>query len=191
MVGPRQNRVTPFGEIIATPERGQFMGNRGCLHNDRGQIVRRQTTNRWIICVTDFKDRKRRLMRPGHYTELFFRDEVTALAAGHRPCAECQRERYREFLTLAGCSRAGELDDALATQRNGPLRGADLATLPQGTMVAKGEFAFLLWNDAWHLWSPSGYQAAPQPPADANVLTPDVTLNVLRKGYRPVVALSP
>jgi hypothetical protein len=189
VVSPRQNRVTPFGEIIATPERGMFMGNRGCLHNDHGQIVRRQTTDRWIICVTAFKGRKRQLMRPGHYTELFFFDEATALAAGHRPCAECQRDRYRKFLDLAGHTRADELDHALAADRTAmwPQISGDL---PDGSMVTDGPNALLKWQGGWHLWSPSGYQPVPAPTPSSTVLTPALTLSVLRRGYRPVVALS-
>jgi hypothetical protein len=185
----RQNRVTPFGEIIATPERGLFMGNRGCLHNDHGQIVRRQTTDRWIICLLDFKGRRRQIMRKGHYTELFFLDEATALAAGHRPCAECKRERYREFIDLAGHARADALDYALASDRMAT-RPNIPGDLPDGVMVSEGTKALLKWRGGWHLWSPSGYQSAPPPTPDAIVLTPALTCTVLRLGYRPVVALS-
>ena len=96
-VVPKQNRVTPFGEIVAVPERGTLMGNRGVLHDDRGTIRRPWQLRRWILCVLEFKNRKRSVMSPGCYTELFFLDEATGLAAGHRPCAECQRPRFREF----------------------------------------------------------------------------------------------
>jgi hypothetical protein len=94
---PRQNRVNPFGEIIATPERGTFMGNRGVLHDDEGRIRRKWQGKRWIVCVLEFRGRKRKVMTPSRYTELFFLDEATALAAGHRPCAECRRERFTSF----------------------------------------------------------------------------------------------
>jgi len=94
---PRQNRVTPYGAIIATPERGLFMGNRGILHNEREEIVTPYRSKAWIICRLQFKGRARTLMSPGRYTELFFLDEATALAAGHRPCFECQRERASAF----------------------------------------------------------------------------------------------
>src|SRR3954468_18482811 len=94
---PRQNRVNPFGQIIATPARGALMGNRGCLHDTGDYPLRQYQGRRWIICVLDFKDRKRTSMPPGHYTSLFFLDEATALAAGHRPCAECQRARFSTF----------------------------------------------------------------------------------------------
>src|SRR4051794_26424644 len=94
---PRQNRVTPSGDIITTPERGTLMGNRGVLHDADARIVRRWQGKRWIACVLEFKGRWRPVMAPGRYTELFFLDEATALAAGHRPCAECRRRRFDEF----------------------------------------------------------------------------------------------
>ncbi len=94
---PRQNRVTPFGDLIATPERGTFLGNRGVLHDDAGRIKRAWQLRRWIVCVLEFRGRKRSVMTPGRYTELFFLDEATALAAGHRPCAECRRARFLAF----------------------------------------------------------------------------------------------
>lgn len=124
---PKQNRVTPYGELIATPARGTLMGNRGCLHNSRQQVVRHHRGKRWITCVLQFKDRHRAIMTPGHYTELFFLDEATALAAGHRPCAECSRSRFELFRTLwAGANpdltdksapRAGEIDETLHRDR--------------------------------------------------------------------------
>src|SRR6516162_4221037 len=94
---PRQNRVTPFGAIIATPERGTFMGNRGILHDDGGRIRRPWQVKRWLLCLLEFRRRKRTVMTPHRYTELFFLDEATGLAAGHRPCAECRHRRYRAF----------------------------------------------------------------------------------------------
>src|SRR5579863_2821842 len=95
---PRQNRVTPLGELIATPERGLVYGNRGCLHDADGRIRRPFQVRRWIACTLEFRGRRRSpLMMPGRYTELFFLDEATALAAGHRPCAECRRADYNRF----------------------------------------------------------------------------------------------
>src|SRR5687768_5439974 len=94
---PFRNRVSPFGDIVATAARGTLMGNRGCLHDKQDHPLRQYQGRRWIICVLDFKGRMRTPMPPGHYTSLFFLDEATALAAGHRPCAECQRERFTAF----------------------------------------------------------------------------------------------
>ena len=94
---PLQNRVTPFSELIATDARGTLMGIRGVLHDEQRRIRRAFVGTRWIFCVLQFKNRHRIVMTPKRYTELFFLDEATALAAGHRPCAECQRPRYLEF----------------------------------------------------------------------------------------------
>ena len=137
---PRQNRVTPFSSIVAVSARGTLTGNRGCLHDDRQNIRRLFQGTRWIICLLDFKGRKRKLMTPGHYTELFFLDEATALAAGHRPCAECQRERFTRFRDLwvtanpelADSSRAAAtvMDAAIHRERTAPIDEARLTALP-------------------------------------------------------------
>ena len=171
---PRQNRVTPFSTLIATPARGTLTGNRGCLHDDQGQIRRAFQGQRWIICLLEFKGRRRAIMQPGHYTELFFLDEATALAAGHRPCAECQRDRFnlfREFWTkgnpqLAGAARpaAAVIDAALHQERTAT--GIDqqhwyssLDELPDGVFVTDDEqTAYLVLNHGLLRWSPEGYQ---------------------------------
>ena len=105
-----QNRVTPLGDLVADPARGLVYGNRGCLHDEHGRIRRRYATRRWIACRLEFKDWKRaRLLQPGRFTELFFLDEATALAAGHRPCALCRRRDYDRFREIwAGCTQARE-----------------------------------------------------------------------------------
>src|ERR1700739_789827 len=102
---PRQNRVTPFGEIIATPERGTFLGNRGVLHDAEDHVKRAWQVKRWLVCVLEFRGRKRTVMTPNSYTELFFLDEATALAAGHRPCAECRHARFLDFCHASGQAR--------------------------------------------------------------------------------------
>ena len=114
---PRQNRVTPFGEIVATPERGTFMGNRGVLHDAEGRIRRAWQLKRWIVCVLEFRGRKRQVMTPGRYTELFFLDEATALAAGHRPCAECRHARFLDFCNAWGQAHP---DERKVGQAHGP-----------------------------------------------------------------------
>src|SRR6478735_581650 len=95
---PRRNRVTPFGEIVAVPERGTMMGNRGVLHDAQGRIRRPWQVKRWILCLLEFRERHREVMAPDRYTELFFLDEATGLAAGHCPCAECRRKSYNAFV---------------------------------------------------------------------------------------------
>src|ERR1700733_13647396 len=103
---PLQNRVDPFGKLIRTPARGAMMGNRGgVLHNSEREIVRPYKSRRWITCLLEFKGRHRIVMSERRYTELFFLDEATAFAAGHRPCAECRRERFNAFKEAWRCSR--------------------------------------------------------------------------------------
>ena len=197
---PRQNRVNPFGEIIATQDRGMFMGNRGVLHDQEGRIQRAWLGKRWLVCVLEFRGRKRTVMSPSHYTELFFLDEATALAAGHRPCAECRRERFNAF-RYAWKSEvpptADEIDNRLHTERLAPdkkkkVHMANLADLPNGVfvkMVDWEENAYLVWNDKLLLWTPGGYTGKKKRPHDTKVavLTPKSTVEVIRAGYVPEI----
>jgi hypothetical protein len=204
---PHQNRVSPHGTIERDPARGMFTGNRGCLHDERQRIVRAFQVRRWIICVTAFKGRKVPLMRPGHYTHLFFLDEATALAAGHRPCAECQRERFNAFRAhwaaaspeLAGGPRplVDTIDAALHRERveraAAGLRkvtySAPLGDLPDGAMVVlPGETApCLVLGGRLLPWSFAGYGAPVerQAAALATVLTPRSTIAAIAHGYQP------
>jgi hypothetical protein len=197
----RQNRVTPVGDLIATPARGTLMGNRGCLHDKRGRIRRLYQTQRWIICRLAFKDRRRTIMAPGRYTELFFLDEATALAAGHRPCAECMRPRFELFRTLwaaanpelAGILKpsAAVLDAVLHGERitadNRKVRfPARLGDLPDGVFVTGDDDRqpFLVLAGQLWPWQPGGY-GAPVPAAGATVqvLTPSSVVRTLANGY--------
>ncbi len=195
---PRPNRVTPFGTLIADPARGLFMGNRGCLHDAAGRLTGRiSTTRAWICCLTAFRGRRRNLMTPGRYTELFFLDEATALAAGHRPCAECRRadlNRFRTAWASAGLpgTRASEIDAVLhAARRDGPAQRrhiAETAALPAGAMILHKDHPALLWAGRLRPWAPGGYGAAlPLPPAPVTVLTPGPVLDCLAAGYVPVL----
>src|SRR5215212_206442 len=147
---PLQNRVTPFGEIVAVAERGTMLGNRGILHDPDGRVVRRWAGQAWICCLLEFRGRRDPVMAPGHYTRLFFLDEPTALAAGHRPCAYCRRADYLAFreawatgnanLGLGPAPRAADIDRVLHAERLRPDRTkrtypASLANLPDGVMV--------------------------------------------------------
>ena len=200
---PRQNRVNPFGEIIATPERGTFMGNRGVLHDDEGRIRRRWQGKRWIVCVLEFRGRKRKVMTPGRYTELFFLDEATALAAGHRPCAECRRERFNAFRSTwqkahtqkdGSQPTASEIDDRLHAERVAPenLFVANLAELPNGAFVKFAEEPYLVHNNGLLAWAGGGYTKRIVRPhnAEAIVLTPKSTVATIRAGYVPEIHTS-
>jgi hypothetical protein len=188
---PLQNRVDPFGAIIATPARGMLMGNRGGRIHDpatRTLLRRRWASRQWICCVTEFKGRHRMVMGKG-YTELFFLDEVTALAAGHRPCFECRRASARRFADLhAPGTHAGELDRLAHAERIGPRRPVAHGQLPDGVMVAVGDEAYALREGRYLRWSPFGYvDAVPVDGMPAAVLlTSRVFLGILGRGYSPV-----
>jgi len=199
---PLQNRVDPFGALHAVPERGLFMGNRGgCFHRpDQTLKARHWTSRRWIICGLSFKDRRRKLMQPGLYTELFFLDEATALAGGHRPCFECRRvdaSRLRDALVHLGYLEAGQTVDALDAQVAGEtqavLRGTQPRetvqphTLPDGAMYAAGDRAWLKHAGAARAWSFAGYGPAQELHERGERLTPRLTCAALGAGYSPVI----
>jgi hypothetical protein len=185
---PRQNRVTPLGELIATPERGLVYGNRGSLHDEQGRIRRQYAVRRWIACRLDFKDRRRSpLMQPGKYTELFFLDEATAFAAGHRPCAECRRADYNRFTELwPGPPGA----DAIDLQLHGERRRHHVAgDLPDGAFVLHDDEPWLVHGDALLRWSPAGYTERIARPRRATVITAPSLVEVLRQGWEGAVPL--
>jgi len=197
-----RNRVTPFSELVADPARGLVYGNRGCLHNADGQIVRRYGVKRWISCRLEFKGWKRTLLQPGRFTELFFLDEVTAFAAGHRPCALCRYEDYRSFVTLWHKLHPGDetgadaidarlhaerLDQDTREQRR---LEAPFEMLPDGAFVVDGDVAFLVLGERLLRWNPAGYaDAGPRPRGTAVVITPPSLLAVLATGWEGAVPL--
>ena len=194
---PLQNRVTPFGELVALPGRGMLMGNRGILHDEARRIVRPFQVRRWIACTLEFRGRRREVMTPHRYTELFFLDEATAFAAGHRPCFECRRGDYHRFVELwpgsRSSTRADGIDAVLHAERVNRrakcTHRARFRDLPDGTYVALDGRAWLLWDDALLAWSSKGYDARfPRPDVgEADVLTPPSVVEVFRAGYRPGV----
>jgi hypothetical protein len=198
---PLQNRVDPFSMIHRTPARGTCFGNRGILHDDQQRLVAYHRHKAWIICRLAFKGRRRQVMQPGHYTELFFLDEATALAAGHRPCAECNRARFNEFRQKWGVARpalAAQIDEVLHRQRFIPYQSAwsqkkrthqaPLESLPSGSFISLAGQPYLVWEDTLRAWSFSGY-GAPLPRLEGlvTVLTPPATVLTLAQGYRPQV----
>lgn len=198
---PLQNRVDPFGQLHAVPDRGAFMGNRGgCFHRpDQTLLPRHWASRQWIICQLQFKGRKRPLMQPGLYTELFFLDEATGLAAGHRPCFECRRDAAQAFRDATGLPapvRVGDMDSRIAAEVQSVLKGetpretVSPATLPDGAFFATGGAAFLKQGATARPWSFSGYRAPGPLPASGQRLTPATTSAALANGYRPALHAS-
>jgi hypothetical protein len=196
---PLQNRVDPFGELFANPARGTFMGNRGGRFHTpaRTLTARRWASRQWICCLLTFKERHRDVWGR-FYTELFFLDEPTALAAGHRPCFECRRqdaENFAEYWRKAQGKgrrpRATEMDQVLHRER---LHGRakrrhrrSVDGLPDGVFIALDGAAFALCGDALLGWTPKGYNARMPRPRRVivEVLTPPAIIAVLSAGYRP------
>ena len=200
---PLQNRVDPWGDLHAVPARGTLTGNRGCLVNDRGELVRHHQSRAWITCRLEFKDWKHPLARPRTWTPLFFLDEAVALAAGHRPCAFCRRADFNayggavaEAEGLARPPTAREIDWRLSSERLAPGRGlpragdrktwrAELASLPIGTVIADGDGSPLLIDS--HGLRKFGFKgwelARPLSEGLVEVLTPSTSVSALRGGF--------
>jgi hypothetical protein len=194
---PLQNRVTPLGELIADPARGLVYGNRGCLHDETGRIRRRYNGRRWIACRLEFRGWHRSpLLQPGRFTELFFLDEATAFAAGHRPCALCRREDYVRFVEIwselhPGQVGADAIDAQLHAERVAPgtrarLRHeAALHELPDGSFILGRGTPHLVLGSQLLSWSAAGYVARRPRPMQQRValLTPPSLVAVLRAGW--------
>ena len=181
---PFQNRVNPLGELIATPARGLVFGNRGRLHDDQGRILRPYAGKRWIACRLEFRGRHHGAMPPGRYTGLFFLDEATAFAAGHRPCAECRREDYERFAELCG-ARADAIDARLHSERLGPTRERRLDALPDGAVVLHDGEPWLVLGSELLRWTPSGYdERLGRPSRSMTVITPALLVEVLSAGWK-------
>ena len=198
---PLQNRVTPSGDIIATPHRGLFTGNRGIIHDPATKtlLTRRWASQAWLTCVCEFRGRRREVMGGRSWTELFFLDEATALSAGHRPCFFCRRDDANRFRAAwqegNGVSRvlARDVDAVLHGERLSGrkkrlhARTMPLEQLPNGAMVQEGADSFLILQGRALAWSPAGYREAQRAIKDAMLLTPPSTLRALLAGYRPVL----
>ena len=199
---PLQNRVTPFGDIVAASGRGLFTGNRGILHDPATKTLlrRRWTTKAWIACRLAWKGVRRDPMAGRSWTELFFLDEATALAAGHRPCFYCRRASALAFRDAWARGRgivmpfAPAIDAVLHGERLGdrrvkkihPLSGA-IGDLPDGTMIAAGDDAYVVVGGRPLLWTADGYRRAGPPPRVDGLLTPPSTVGALSAGYRPAL----
>ena len=198
---PLQNRVTPTGDIIATPHRGLFTGNRGIIHDPATKTLlkKRWSSPSWITCVYEFRGWRRKVMGGRSWTELFFLDEATAFAAGHRPCFFCRRDDANRF--RAAWEEGNGAKKVLAREIDAVLHGERLdhgrkrlhplpmpvAQLPDGAMVQAGEESFLIVQGRALQWSMAGYAKADGAIDDAMLLTPPSTLRALSAGYRPVL----
>jgi hypothetical protein len=191
MSHPLQNRVTPFGEIVAISARGSMMGNRGGrLHDDHKRLGKKRWASRaWICCEISFKGWHREVMAPRNtYTELFFLDEVTALAAGHRPCFECRRGDARAFQAAfpETGANAKRMDEILHAERLGEHVIATMGDLPDGAVWADSERAFTHREGKVLRWSPEGWQDVPdRRDKPARLLTPPSIVAALRNGFKP------
>lgn len=198
---PLQNRVTPFGDIVAIAQRGTFMGNRGIIHDPATKTLlrKRWSSKAWIICTCSYKNHWRDVMASRSWTELFFLDEAVALAAGHRPCFACRRESAEAFRAAWSAAHrarkisAPAMDDVLHRERirDGSKRihpiDAPIAALPDGAVVAVGREAFTIARGLGFRWTENGY-APPRKIAKADgLLTPPSTLRAIIAGYRPTL----
>ena len=204
-----QNRVTPFGEIVAVAARGTLMGNRGCLHDAERRVIKTSARVAWVTCQLEWKGAQRTIMAPGKYTELFFLDETTALAAGHRPCGECRADRLVEFESAWAAGVEGRPGAAALVQNIDPVMKRDrperkgaqrrftarAGGLPDGVMVQLPDeegIARLKWQGQYLKWAPTGYShpRSVEDKTTVTVLTPACTVKVLAAGYVPEVHAS-
>lgn len=202
-----QNRVTPFGDIVAIAQRGMFTGNRGIIHDPATKTLlkKRWTSKSWLICTRDYKGRRREVMAGRSWTELFFLDEAVALAAGHRPCFSCRRAAAGAFCAAwaaamgTGKARAADIDAVFHRERMAHGRKrihaipGQLSELPDGAVIVASGSAFTIAGRQAFRWTEQGYQALEEICHADGLLTPPSTVMALRAGYRPVLhpALKP
>lgn len=202
-----QNRVDPTGKIIETRARGSWLGNRGVIHNKDKQITHAFRHKAWIICQLEFKGRKRTLMAPDRWTELFFLDEATAFAAGHRPCFECRKEDATRFKS---CWIQGnpshhfnmktsirQIDEVIHRERiDGGKKKVthqrSSSDIPEGTFILMNDAPYLFSSGSLHRWTPFGYENTIAVPEASllTILTPHSIVNAFRAGYLPEMATS-
>jgi hypothetical protein len=197
---PLQNRVTPLGEIVADPRRGLFTGNRGIIHDPATKTLlkKRWSNPAWLICVCEFRGRRRKVMGGRSWSELFFLDEATALAAGHRPCFYCRRDDANRF--RAAWEEGNRVANVLAPEIDAVLHRERFASgkklhplpmplqkLPDGVMVQAGEGSYLIAKGKPLRWSFAGYRKAEAPIEEAMLITPPSTVRALACGFRPVL----
>lgn len=201
---PLQNRMDPKGQLHAVKSRGTLMGNRGQLHNEQRLIVRPWKLQRWITCALEYAGIKRELMSPNSYTELFFLDEPTSYAAGHRPCGDCRKERYKAFKAAWATAFTGQdqsalgIDKMLHAARLNPDNSqrtwqAPLTDLPDGTLIEHEAQPVLLWRGRQWRWACDGYSPLPQPiqASVVTVLTPEPIVALFKSGLAAELQVHP
>jgi hypothetical protein len=205
---PLQNRVDPWGQLQAVNTRGALLGNRGIIHNEKKKVVTQWRSKAWITCQIQFKGREIPVFAPDSYSQLFFVDEATAFAAGHRPCAQCRWDRFSEFKAAwVQANRemfdnenpaVAEIDKVLHSERVHEDKrkrtfAAQLGTLPQGTFVEVGRKACLFWRGKLFEWSFEGYSRSDlssSPSLSVAVLTPASIVHMFSSGFTPQVHVS-
>jgi hypothetical protein len=191
MAHPLQNRVDPFGRLHAVSARGAWMGNRGVLHNAKQEIVAPWRGKRWITCVLDFRGRQRKVFSPGRYSELFFLDEATAYAAGHRPCAECRRPDYNAFRDAWGGGSADDIDAVLHQERTTRTHEAALRDLPIGAFFEHEDQPYIVSGSGLRRWTFEGYWPAARLNAKrVRLLTPPSIVRLFRGRLSPQIHAS-
>lgn len=201
---PLQNRMNPMGQLHGVKARGLLMGNRGQLHNAAREIVRPWKLNRWITCALEYQGIKRELMASNSYTELFFLDEPTSYAAGHRPCGDCRKDRYKAFKAAWAKTfpdqdqSAAGIDKVLQAARMNADNSqrtwqASLAGLPEGTMVEHEGQPVLLWRGRQWRWGFDSYSPLPQPMTSGvvTVLTPEPIVALFKNGLDAELLVHP
>lgn len=201
----KQNRVDPWGQLKAIKVKGFWLGNRGILHNKDQEIVVPWRHKSWVTCQLHYQGRNREIFSDNNYSELFFLDEATALSAGHRPCAECRRERYNEFKGLWCAANLGgaasssvpisQIDNQLHSERAKCGGGkityhSELQAIAPGAFVVIGNDAYLYWGGRLQKWSPTGYSKAKvkaTPSMVVEVLTPASIVKIMKTGFIPQV----
>lgn len=201
-----QNRVDPFGAIIATSARGSWMGNRGVIHNESKQIIRPFKHKAWVICQLEFKGRKRVVMTPDRWTELFFLDEATALTAGHRPCFECRKEDAKRFKScwikgnpshhFTPATSINDIDEIIHRERidhekKKVVHQRKVSETPDGTFILMNDHPYLLCKGQLHRWTPFGYEDVMTVSGSylLTILTPNSIVNAIQAGYVPQQAI--
>ncbi len=207
---PLQNRVNPFSKIMATTERGAYTGNRGVIHNAQKEIIKNHAVKYWITCLLEYKGMHRQVMTDKRWTELFFLDEATAFAAGHRPCGFCRHSDFKRFKTLwlqangaqyslVANTKIDVIDAIIHSERldeNNTQKtfNATLKTLPDGVLIQllEKEDAYLWYEQQLYLWSFAGYKKYLHYNKDAmvSVLTPFSYVQVFKLGYKPQIHFS-